>query len=184
LTRGADIAYVTADGKFAFSGDLLSLANNDNLTETHRRDVRLKLIDAIPESEMLVFGPRDPKYTVTVFTDVDCAYCRQLHSQIAEYNQLGIRVRYLFYPRTGPNTPSWTKAEQVWCSSNRNEALTLAKRGAPLTAKVCPNPVAKHYALGQDFALQGTPAIVLGDGELIAGYETPVQLAKYLKTLR
>src|SRR5882757_9986097 len=180
LTRGADIAYVTADGKFAFSGDLLNLASNDNLTETHRRDVRSKLIGAIPESEMLVFGPRDPKYTITVFTDVDCAYCRQLHSQIAEYNQLGIRVRYLFFPRTGPNTPSWTKAEQVWCSSNRNEALTLAKRGAPLTAKVCPNPVAKHYALGQDFALQGTPAIVLGDGELIGGYETPVELAKYL----
>jgi thiol:disulfide interchange protein DsbC len=146
--------------------------------------VRSKLIGAIPESEMLVFGPRDPKYTVTVFTDVDCAYCRQLHSQIAEYNQLGIRVRYLFFPRTGPNTPSWTKAEQVWCSSNRNEALTLAKRGAPLTAKVCPNPVAKHYALGQDFALQGTPAIVLGDGELISGYETPVELAKYLQKLR
>jgi thiol:disulfide interchange protein DsbC len=184
LTRGADIAYVTADGKFAFSGDLLNLASNDNLTETHRRDVRSKLIGAIPESEMLVFGPRDPKYTVTVFTDVDCAYCRQLHSQIAEYNQLGIRVRYLFFPRTGPNTPSWTKAEQVWCSSNRNEALTLAKRGAPLTAKVCPNPVAKHYALGQGFALQGTPAIVLGDGELIGGYETPLELAKYLQKLR
>ena len=184
LTHGADIAYVTADGKFAFSGDLLSLANNDNLTEAHRREVRTKLIDAIPESEMLVFGPREPKYTVTVFTDVDCAYCRQLHSQIAEYNQLGIRVRYLFYPRTGPNTPSWTKAEQVWCSSNRNEALTLAKRGAPLTAKACPNPVAKHYALGQGFALQGTPAIVLANGELIGGYVTPGELAQHLRTLR
>jgi thiol:disulfide interchange protein DsbC len=184
VTHAADIAYVTADGKFAFSGDLLNIATNDNLTETHRRDVRARLIGAIPESQMLVFGPRDPKYTVTVFTDVDCAYCRELHSRIAEYNRLGIRVRYLFYPRSGPNTPSWTKAEQVWCSSNRNEALTLAKRGAPLTAKVCPNPVAKHYALGQDFGLQGTPAIVLSDGELISGYEAPAELAQQLQKLR
>jgi thiol:disulfide interchange protein DsbC len=185
LTRGTEIAYVTADGKYAFSGDLIELASNDNLTETHRRDIRAKLIGAIPESEMVVFGPRDPKYTVTVFTDVDCAYCRQLHSQIAEYNHLGIRVQYLFYPRTGPNTESWTKAEEVWCSSNRNDALTLAKRGAPLQAKACPNnPVAKHYALGRNFGLQGTPAIVLANGELIGGYLPPGELAQHLKEVR
>jgi thiol:disulfide interchange protein DsbC len=185
LTRGSEIAYVTADGKYAISGDLIDLAKNDNLTETHRRDVRAKLLGAVPESEMLVFGPRDPKYTITVFTDVDCAYCRQLHSQMAEYNRLGIRVRYLFYPRTGPNTESWTKAEEVWCSDNRNEALTLAKRGAALRVKACPNnPVAKHYALGQNFGLQGTPAIVLANGELIGGYLPPVELAQHLKENR
>lgn len=185
VIRGADIAYVTADGKYALSGDLIELAKNDNLTETRRRDVRAKLINAIPESEMLVFGPRDPKYTVTVFTDVDCAYCRQLHSQIADYNRLGIRVRYLFYPRTGPNTESWTKAEEVWCSSNRNEALTLAKRGGTLQAKSCPqNPVARHYALGRDFGLQGTPAIVLDNGEMIGGYLPPLELVQHLKEAR
>ena len=185
LTHGTDIAYVTADGKYAISGDLIALDSNDNLTETHRRDVRSKLLGAIPESEMVVFGPRDPKYTVTVFTDVDCAYCRQLHSQIAEYNHLGIRVRYLFFPRTGPNTESWTKAEEVWCSNNRNEALTLAKRGAPLQAKACPNnPVAKHYALGRNFGLQGTPAIVLANGELIGGYLPPGELVQHLKEVR
>jgi thiol:disulfide interchange protein DsbC len=185
LTRGTDIAYVTTDGKYAISGDLIDLVKNDNLTETRRRDARAKLIGAIPESEMLVFGPREPKYTVTVFTDVDCAYCRQLHSQISDYNRLGIRVRYLFYPRTGPNTESWTKAEEVWCSSNRNEALTLAKRGAALQAKACPNnPVARHYALGRDFGLQGTPAIVLANGELIGGYLTPLELAQHLKEAR
>jgi thiol:disulfide interchange protein DsbC len=185
LVRGADIAYVTTDGKYAFSGDLIDLATNDNLTEARRRDTRVKLISAIPESDMLVFGSREPKYTVTVFTDVDCAYCRQLHSQIAEYNHLGIQVRYLFYPRTGPHTESWTKAEEVWCSSNRNEALTQAKRGGALAAKACPNnPVARHYALGREFDLQGTPAIVLADGELISGYLPPVELAKRLKEAR
>jgi thiol:disulfide interchange protein DsbC len=173
---------VTSDGKYAINGDLYDLSANDNLTEQHRRDMRAKLIGAIPESEMVVFGPRDPKYTVTVFTDVDCAYCRELHRQIAEYNRLGIRIRYLFYPRTGPNTESWTKAEEVWCSSKRNEALTQAKRGAALTAKPCANnPVARHYALGQDFDLKGTPAIVMANGELYGGYLPPALLAQHLK---
>lgn len=182
LSRGTDFAYVTSDGKYAIGGDLIDLAKNDNLTESHRRELRTRMIGAIPESDMLVFAPRDPRYTITVFTDVDCGYCRQLHSQIAEYNRLGIRVRYLFFPRTGPNTESWAKAEEVWCSGNRNEALTLAKRGAPLQAKACPNnPVARHYALGRDFGLQGTPAIVLADGELISGYVPPGDLAQHLK---
>jgi thiol:disulfide interchange protein DsbC len=181
LTRGTGIAYVTSDGKYAISGDLIDIAKNDNLTEARRRDARARLIGAIPESDMLVFGPRDPKYTVTVFTDVDCAYCRQLHSQIAQYNQLGIRVRYLFFPRTGPNTESWTKAEEVWCSSNRNEALTQAKKGLALTTKPCANnPVARHYALGQDFDLKGTPAIVMASGELLPGYLPPLELAHHL----
>ena len=182
LVRGADIAYVTADAKYAFTGDLVELATNNNLTEQHRRVLRTKAIDAFPESEMLVFGPRDPKYTVTVFTDVDCPYCRKLHSQIGLYNGFGIRVRYLLYPRTGPNTVSWTKAEQVWCSPDRNAALTRAKLGEELKNKPCPNnPVAHSYALGQDLALEGTPAIILPNGELLPGYVPPDVLAQRLK---
>ena len=182
LTRGSDIAYVTADGKYAFTGDLIELANNNNLTEQHRRELRVKALAMFPESEMLIFGPKEPKYTVTVFTDVDCPFCRKLHSQIAEYNQLGVRVRYLLYPRTGPNTESWTKAEQVWCSADRNDALTRAKLGQDLKTKVCPNnPVAKSYALGQDFAVQGTPAIIMSDGEMLPGYLPPEALVKHLK---
>lgn len=182
LTRGSEIVYVSADGKYALTGDLVELATNNNLTEEHRRELRVKAISAFPESEMLIFGPKDPKYTVTVFTDVDCPYCRKLHSQMAEYNRLGIRVRYLLYPRTGPNTTSWTKAEQVWCSTDRNAALTRAKLGEELKTKPCAdNPVAHSFALGQDFALEGTPAIVMADGELLPGYVPPDVLAQHLK---
>jgi len=182
LTRGMDIAYVTADGKFALTGDLYDIAKDENLTDHRRRELRAKAIAAVPESEMVVFGPSDPKYTITVFTDVDCPFCRKLHSQIADYNRLGMRVRYLFYPRSGPNTPSWTKAEQVWCSTDRKEALTRAKLGQELKTKPCTNnPVARTYALGKDFAIEGTPAIVTGDGELLDGYIPPDVLLKHLQ---
>jgi len=181
-TNGTEIAYVTADGKYAISGDLYDLKSSENLTEVRRREMRLKLLAGFPEDHMLIFGPKDPKYTVTVLTDVDCAYCRKLHSQIAEYNRLGVRVRYMLYPRTGPNTDSWTEAEQVWCSPDRNDAFTRATQGQELKAKACPNnPVASSYAMGKDFNLQGTPSIVLADGEMLDGYVPPDVLAQRLK---
>lgn len=182
LTRGTDIAYVSADGKYAITGDLYDLASNDDLTEQHRRDLRVKAIAAVPESEMVIFGPANPKYTVTVFTDLDCPFCRKLHNQIGEYNRLGVRVRYLFYPRSGPNTPAWTKAEQVWCSADRKDALTRAKAGEALKTRPCANtPVARGYALGKDFAIEGTPAIIMADGELLPGYVPPDVLLQHLK---
>ncbi len=182
FTRDGDIAYVSADGRYAISGDLVELGSDVNLTEQHRRELRERELAAVPESEMLIFSPKDPKYTVSVFTDVDCPYCRRLHAQIGEYNRLGIRVRYLLYPRNGPNTPSWTKAEQVWCSSNRNDSLTKAKLGQELKNKACTDtPLPRFWALGQKFNIQGTPAIVLADGEMLPGYLPPDVLLKHLQ---
>ena len=182
FTRDGDIAYVSADGHYAISGDLVELGSNVNLTEQRRRELRERELAAVPESDMLIFAGKDPKYTVSVFTDVDCPYCRKLHAQIGEYNRLGIRIRYLLYPRNGPNTPSWTKAEQVWCSSNRNDSLTKAKLGQDLKGKACTDtPLARFWALGQKFNIQGTPAIVLADGEMLPGYLPPDVLLKHLQ---
>jgi thiol:disulfide interchange protein DsbC len=184
VTRDADISYVSSDGRYAILGDMVDLDSDDNLSETRRRSVRARMIDTVPESEMLVFAPKEPaKYTITVFTDIDCGYCRRLHSQIAEYNRLGIRVRYLFFPRTGPNTDSWHKAESVWCASNRNDALTRAKNGETINSPKCPADIIKRdYELGQKLAVEGTPAIFLASGEMLAGYAPPGQLVKYLKS--
>lgn len=185
VLRGSDIIYVTRDGKYAFTGDLYQIPTHANLTEVHRRELRRTLIDAIPESRMVVFSPPDPKYTVTVFTDVHCSYCRALHRQIAEYNRLGVRVRYVFYPRTGPDTESWHKAEQVWCSADRKAALTRAKLGEPLEAKPCANtPVAQEYELGKAIGLEGTPGIVAANGTLMGGYLPPGELVEELKQLQ
>jgi thiol:disulfide interchange protein DsbC len=183
MTRGTEIAYVTADAKYAIAGDLYEMASSVNLTENARRSERVKLLASVPESQMVVFSPKDPKYTVSVFTDVDCGYCRKLHSQIADYNRMGIKVRYLFYPRSGPNTESWEKAEQVWCSNDRGQALTRAKQGEDIKApKHCANsPIAREYALGQDIGVRGTPAILLDNGEMLPGYLPPQELAQHLK---
>lgn len=182
VRRGADIVYMSRDGKYVITGDLYRVLGHEDLTEARRRELRRKLIEAIPESDMVVFSPPRPKYTVTVFTDVDCVYCRALQRQIDDYKRLGIKVRYVFFPRTGPNTSSWFKAEQVWCSTDRRAALARAKRGEPLDAKACsPTPVAREYALGQAIGLPGTPGIVAADGALVGGYLAPDALLAALQ---
>jgi thiol:disulfide interchange protein DsbC len=178
---GSKIAYVSADGKFLVQGEIIDLATDQNLTESRREGVRRDVLAGVSESGMVVFSPANPTSTITVFTDVDCGYCRKLHKQIADYNAKGIKVRYMFFPRSGPGTESWTTAEKVACAKDRRSALTRAKQGEKLTDKACqPNPVAEHYNVGRDFALQGTPAIVLESGELIGGYLDPVELSKYI----
>jgi thiol:disulfide interchange protein DsbC len=174
------------DGKFFIDGNVYDMKSRANLTEELRAHARMALVGAVPESEMLIFSPPNPRYTITVFTDVDCAYCRKLHSDMAELNRLGIRVRYLFYPRTGPNTESWHKAEVVWCSPNRNDAMTRAKAGAALDLnKTCgATPVKREYDLGQAVGVRGTPAILTDSGEFIAGYMPPRELLEQIKQLQ
>jgi thiol:disulfide interchange protein DsbC len=183
ITRGSEISYTSSDGRYVILGDMYDVDSDANISETRRRGIRASMINSIPESEMVMFSPKDPKYTITVFTDIDCGYCRRLHSQIAEYNRLGIRVRYLFFPRSGPNTESWHKAETVWCASNRADALTRAKNGEEIKSPPCPvDIVARDYELGHKLGVDGTPAIFLASGEMLPGYAPPSQLAKYLKT--
>jgi thiol:disulfide interchange protein DsbC len=185
LVHGAGVSYISADGKYLFAGDLYRVADNGefpNLTEDRRKELRVKLLSAVPESEMIVYGPKSPKYTISVFTDVDCPWCRRLHSQMAEYNRLGIRVRYLAWPRTAPKSESWLKAQSVWCAKDRGEALGKAVGGGSIAAASCADPVQRHHDLGRKLGVQGTPGIVLGDGELIPGYLPPDELLQHLQT--
>jgi thiol:disulfide interchange protein DsbC len=183
ITRGSDLSYTSSDGRYVIIGDMIDIDSDTNLTENRRRGLRKGLIETIPESEMIVFSPKNPKYTITVFTDIDCGYCRRLHSQMAEYNRLGIRVRYLFYPRSGPDTESWHKAEAVWCSQNRNDALTRAKNDEVIKSPKCPaDVIARDWELGHKLSVEGTPAILLPSGEMLPGYSPPNELARYLKT--
>lgn len=181
IRKGALVAYVSADGRYLMQGDIIDLDEQVNLTENDRNVSRRELMSAYPEDQMIVFSPEETKYTVSVFTDIDCTFCRRLHSQIDDYLARGIEVRYLLYPRSGPASPSWTKAENVWCADDRNEALTLAKLDQEFETHTCSaSPVTTHYSMGQDVGLRGTPAIVLEDGSLISGYLPPDQLEQTL----
>jgi thiol:disulfide interchange protein DsbC len=181
---GANVAYVTADGRYLLEGELYDLQTNKNLTEQTRATSRVALLNAVPRDKMIVFSPPngEVKHTVTIFTDIDCGYCRQFHREIDQVTALGIEVHYLFYPRTGPDTESWFKADKVWCASDRNTALTRAKLGGSVPDATCAEtPVAAHYDLGQQIGVRGTPAVFSASGELLGGYLPPATLAKRLE---
>ena len=177
LQKGSIVAYISADGRYLLQGDLIDLDNQVNLSEVSRNDARRDLMATIEDNETILFSPAKVKYRVSVFTDVDCTYCRRLHSQIDEYLAHGIEVRYLLYPRNGPASAAWSTSEDVWCASDRNAALTKAKLDQAFSSATCDSSaVQNHFVLGRDVGLSGTPAIVLDDGTLISGYLPPDQL--------
>jgi len=182
VTMGGLIAYVSADGKYLLSGNVYDLDTQVNLTASRRNSARAKALAAASESNMIVFGPANAKMTVTVFTDIDCGFCRKFHSQIADVNKAGVRVRYMFFPRTGPATESWTKAEQVWCAADRRDALTRAKKGDTFKGKSCGDAAVKsQYELGSDLGVEGTPAIFTQNGDYVGGYLSPAELVQAIQ---
>jgi thiol:disulfide interchange protein DsbC len=178
---GPQVMFVTGDGRYLIDGAIVDLKTREDITEQARDAARLRAIDTIGEDNMIVFDAPNSAHTITVFTDIDCGYCRKLHQQIHAYEDEGISVRYLFYPRAGLNSPSYEKAVSVWCSDDRQQALTKAKAGAKIASSSCPNPVQKHMELGELMGIRGTPAIVLDSGELIPGYVEPKKLAALLE---
>jgi len=177
---GAKLFYVTNDGKYIFDGTLIEMATRTDLSEKRLSSVRHELIGKVSEKDMIIFPASKPRHTLTVFTDIDCGYCRKLHKDIAKYNDEGITVRYLPFPRSGPDTPSYYKAVSVWCSSDRQDALTRAKAGEELPRSTCDNPVLASLALGHEMGVSGTPSLLLEDGQLLPGYLPPKKLAQVL----
>jgi thiol:disulfide interchange protein DsbC len=170
------VLYVSDDGKYLMQGTLYDVAAKKDLAEAAMAKVRRQLLQDMPLGDRIVFGPANPKYTVTVFTDVECAYCRKLHSQIADYNRAGIRVEYVAFPRMGLGSEDFKRMVAVWCAADPRKALTDAKNDRPVPYRNCKNPVTMQYNLGQRMGLAGTPMILAEDGTQLGGYVPPEQL--------
>lgn len=179
--KGGRLLYTSADGQFVLQGNLYQVKGDNavNLTRQSESKGVAKEINSIPASEMVVFAPKEPaKAHITVFTDTDCGYCQKLHSEVPELNRRGIEVRYVAFPRQGVGSHGYNTLVSVWCAEDRLDAMNKAKARQELPAASCDNPVTKQYELGQLIGVNGTPAIVLGNGELIPGYQPAPQLAE------
>ena len=183
--KGSIVAYVSEDGRYLLQGDMIDLDRQVNLSEQTRNESRREVMSSITDDQVILFSPAEVKHTVTVFTDVDCTYCRKLHGQMDEYLAAGIQIRYLLYPRSGPASRSWNTSEDVWCARDRNSALTAAKLDRSFETNKCDaSAISKHYMLGQSVGLTGTPAIVFEDGTLLSGYLPPESLASRLESMQ
>jgi thiol:disulfide interchange protein DsbC len=190
---GPQVVYVSKDGRYVLEGDLYDLTTRTNLTDIQRRSGREKVISSIDPSTMIDFAPKKVKYTITAFTDIDCAYCRKLHKHMADYNKLGIEFRYMSFPRSGVNTPSFYKAVSVWCAKDRKKAITDAKNGeslkqiqqiAQVKGKDCRSIILNHMQAAKEVGVNGTPTLVLSNGQVIPGYVEPQRLIKILDQIQ
>lgn len=167
---GGQFVYVSKDGRYVIDGSAYDVANKRDLTVASRANARRIALAKIGPDKRIVFTPRPPlatKHTVTVFTDVDCPFCRRFHEQIAQYNAKGITVDYLFYPLSiHPGADK--KAEAVWCSKDRANAFTAAMSGHDPGHATCANPVPELTHLAQSLGISGTPTILADDGTQIA----------------
>ncbi len=170
---GSMVFYISADGEQFVIGSIYE-ANGiapKNLTDQKRTKLRIDTINTLGESEMVVFAPEtETKHTVNVFTDVDCGFCAKFHREVPALNKLGVKVRYLAFPRAGVGSKTYKTMVSVWCSEDKQKAMTDAKNGREVKKAKCSNPIEKHYNIGQQIGINGTPAMVLSDGELVPGY--------------
>ena len=180
VTIGSSILYVSEDGKYMVQGHLVDIEAKKDLTEAKLAAVRVEALAKFGKDKVISFKPDKPKYKVSVFTDIDCGYCRKLHSEMDGYMAEGIEVQYLFFPRAGKGSDAYKKAVSVWCADDRNKALTAAKTGGKLEEKTCVNPIDEHMALGVEFEARGTPMIVTAKGNVFPGYIPAKQLGKIL----
>ena len=190
---GPQVIYISKGGRFILEGDLYDLSTRTNLTEGKRRTGRAKVMGGLDVDAMIVFSPKEVKHTITAFTDIDCGYCRKLHKQMAGYNDLGIEIRYLAYPRSGVGSPSYLKALSVWCAKEPKEAMSFAKNGAKLKqiqeitqkeGKDCKDTVRIHMNAAQQVGVTGTPTLVFDNGQVAPGYVEPKRLIQILEKMK
>jgi len=178
---GDSFMYITGDAQYAVKGDIIHMLTNSNLTDIKRGENRLKTLSVITDKNTITYPAKNKVARITVFTDIDCSYCRKLHNQMTGYNKLGIEIRYAFFPRAGKGSNSYKKAISVWCADDRRKALDRAKAGQAIEERSCENPVDLHMDVASKLGINSTPTLVFDDGTLIPGYIPPARLLGLLK---
>ncbi len=181
--KGGRVLYASEDGQYFIQGRIHQFNDGKmvNLTAEQERAGISKAIDDVPSDEMIRFVADSPQAEVTVFTDTSCPFCHKLHEHIDELYEAGVTVRYLAYPRQGLKSDAYQTMVSVWCSEDRQEALSDAIDDDDVDAEDCSNPVKDQFRLGQLIGVKGTPTIIFQDGSLISGYRTPEIIIKAAK---
>ena len=184
---GQEVFYMSEDGQYMLEGKLLDVKNKVNLKTETENSLRKELMaDHTKSLQTIDFYPDSMKDHITVFTDIDCGFCRKLHEEMDGYNDLGIGVSYVFFPRAGLQSESFDKAVNVWCAADQQKAMTAAKSGDLVEPKMCKNPITSQFNLGIQAGVHkvGTPSVVFADGSLIPGYLPPEAMKARLDALK
>jgi thiol:disulfide interchange protein DsbC len=172
--------FTSTDGQYFIEGNIYDLTNKVLINDAQMRPyIQQKMLDS--KDGTIEYKAKDEKFVINVFTDPTCGYCRKLHHEMQDYNDAGITVRYLAFPRGGVDSETYLQMQHIWCSKDNRSAMDDAKDGDNIKPAMCTNPVKAQYELGQSFGINGTPAIILPSGRLIPGYQPAKALLAQLK---
>ena len=190
LITNQGLFYASTDGKFFIQGKLYGLGGKvTNYSEESLAKIRMDGMSKFSDS-MIVYPAKDEKHVITVFTDITCGFCRQMHEKMDSYNDKGITVRYLAYPRAGVKdaygnySQGFKDLRSIWCHENPEEALTKAKMGSNVAARICDKPIEDEFDFGRQVGVSGTPAVILENGMLLPGYRDPDALITILEQMK
>ena len=188
VQTNSGVLFASPDGEYFIAGSLYQLDDKGEYQDViakRQAPINAQKITAMKDS-MVEFKAGNEKYVVTVFTDITCGYCVKLHREMQGYNDLGITVRYMAYPRQGPVGEVADQMASIWCADDPQLAMHDGKVNRQFPAKgdnfaQCQETIKKHYMLGRELGVSGTPAIFLPSGEVVGGYLPPDQLIQRLE---
>ena len=174
--------YMLPDGEHIILGDIFNISEGEAQSTTEKdKDIFRKNKLNTSNLETIDFLAKKEKYSLTVFTDVDCGYCRKFHNEIDQYNNLGISIKYLAFPKSGIDSESYTKMVSAWCSDQADLSITLLKDNKSIPSNSCENSVAEQFELGRTLGITGTPALITQSGKLLPGYVPAQELLMLLQ---
>lgn len=182
--RGIALVYASGKGDYVLVGELLDVKKRRNLTGERMERLNAVDFDSLPLSQAIKMVQGNGKRRMAVFSDPDCPYCRKLEPELAKLNDVTIYI----FPYPLPMHPdAGRKSKLVWCSKDRLQAwkdMMLRIRLPEGGRSDCDHPVDKNLALGERLRIDGTPALILGDGRRLTGYASAERIEQMLASVR
>ena len=180
---GNEIRYTDPTGTYLIEGELIDLKAKKNLTED--RVAQLNRVDfaALPFKDALMWKNGTGKRRIAVFADPNCGYCKRFEKGLQELKD--VTVYTFLIPILGGDSSEKSKA--IWCAKDGAStwlAWMLKGEQPPKAPAGCDDgAIERNLALSRKIHVNGTPAILLEDGNRIPGAVGAVELEKRLQAL-
>ena len=173
---GANVAYVTDEGRHFVFGHLYDMQTQTDLTAAKKEQVNLQIEAAkpkvsfsdLPLSDAIKTVRGNGKRELAVFSDPHCPYCRDLEKELSQVDNVTI---YTFLYPIGSNHPEAASvAQSIWCAKDRAGAWkSFMATGKPPQSARCAAPIERNVELANKAGINGTPYIIFGNGDKAAG---------------
>jgi thiol:disulfide interchange protein DsbC len=180
------VAYLDFGKKYLVSGPVFDIATRTMVTPPPvdlPKKISKEQYDKIPTNNSIIMGKPDGRKRLFVFTDPDCPFCSRLHAELKKL--VAMEPDLVVYIKMFPlkmHPAAYDKA-RVILGANSLEMLDKAFAGEKLPQpgeKDAKEPVDETIRFGASLGIDGTPAIVLPDGMIIAGYKDANTLRKLM----